>query len=129
MDNGESELPITQQPESECRSLRIPEDDKDVLVRAILRLRDDQRDVFLLHRMAGMTYAEISARLGMPSEDVQAALAAALLILAQAVTLPSPDAPSASRGSAKASVQERSVLLSEKIGVTAALRLGTTNPS
>ena len=61
------------------------EDEEQVLLRAILKLPTCLRDVFLLHRMAGMTYSEIGLHLGMTQETVQASLAAALLRLTRAV--------------------------------------------
>lgn len=51
-------------------------------MRAILRLPPDPRDVFLLHRMAGMSYEEIGMRLDIAPEVVQTKLAGALVSLA-----------------------------------------------
>lgn len=61
---------------------RSQANEKRVLVKAILRLPVNLRDVFLLHRMAGLSYGEIGLRLGMDSEAVEAALADALVWLA-----------------------------------------------
>ena len=66
------------------------EDYGEVLVRAILKLPARLRDVFLLHRMAGMTYIEIGLHLGMTPETVQASLAAALVRLMRAVPTSAP---------------------------------------
>lgn len=55
--------------------------EKRVLVKAILQLPADRRDVFLLHRMAGLSYGEIGMRLGMDSQAVESALADALVWL------------------------------------------------
>jgi DNA-directed RNA polymerase specialized sigma24 family protein len=60
-------------------------DDGRSLVRAVIRLPTNLRDVFLLHRMAGMTYDEIGARLGLDTEKVQARLASALIRLGRAL--------------------------------------------
>lgn len=58
---------------SRRRSSRPAKADKQrALVRAILRLPPDPRDVFLLHRMAGMSYEEIGHQLGMEREAVLA---------------------------------------------------------
>ena len=75
--------PSTPQPRT-CRKAPA-EDDAQRLVRAIPKLPARLRDVFLLHRMAGMTYIEIGLHLGMTSETVQALLAAALVRLTRAL--------------------------------------------
>ena len=68
---------------SRRRSSRPAKADKQrVLVRAILRLPPDPRDVFLLHRMAGMSYEEIGLHLGMAPEAVRTSLVEALVVLA-----------------------------------------------
>lgn len=64
------------------RRRRRQADDRRDLIKAILRLPMQLRDVFLLHRMAGMPYGEIGMRLGMEPEAVEAALAEALVRLA-----------------------------------------------
>ena len=51
---------------------------KCALARAILQLPADLRDVFLLHRIAGLSYPEISDQLGIKRNVVQAYLAEAL---------------------------------------------------
>lgn len=66
------------------------EDERQVLLRAILRLPPRLRDVFLLHRMAGMTYPEIALHLGMTPKAVERSLAAALVRLRKAVPLGNP---------------------------------------
>lgn len=65
-------------------------DERQVLVRAILKLPTRLRDVFLLHRMAGMTYPEIGLHLGMTPKAVEISLAAALLRLMRAVPTSDP---------------------------------------
>ena len=59
----------------------------DVLKAAILRLPTNLRDVFVLHRFAGLTYGEIGLRLGLTPEAVQARFAAALVRLVRAVRI------------------------------------------
>ena len=58
-----------------------------VLKAAILRLPTNLRDVFVLHRFAGLTYVEIGLRLGLTPEAVQARFADALGRLARAVRI------------------------------------------
>ena len=53
-------------------------DQKSALAKAILQLPADLRDVFLLHRMAGLSYEEIGKQLGIERDVVQAYLAEAL---------------------------------------------------
>lgn len=60
---------------------------EDVLAAAILRLPTNLRDVFVLHRFAGLTYGEIGLHLGVTPEAVQARFAAALVRLARAVRI------------------------------------------
>lgn len=60
-------------------------DEKQVLVRAILKLPTRLRDVFLLHRMAGMSYSDIGLHLGLTPKAVETSLAAALVRLMRAV--------------------------------------------
>ncbi len=79
--------PSTPQPKT--RRKGPAEDDGQRLVRAILKLPARLRDVFLLHRMAGMTYIEIGLHLGMTPETVQASLAVALVRLTR--TIPASD--------------------------------------
>lgn len=50
-------------------------------VREIVALPTELRDVFVLNRMTGMTYDEISSHLGIDPEAVQTRLAAALVRL------------------------------------------------
>ncbi|MBK1969758.1 MULTISPECIES: sigma factor-like helix-turn-helix DNA-binding protein [Brevundimonas] len=59
-------------------------DQKNALARAILQLPADLRDVFLLHRMAGLSYEEISQQLGIERTVVQAYLAEALARIVRA---------------------------------------------
>lgn len=63
-------------------------DKKRALVRAILRLPPDPRDVFLLHRMAGMSYHEIGLHLNMVPEAVRTNLVEALVLLANGAGAP-----------------------------------------
>lgn len=70
-------------------------DDNRALVRAILQLSPDRRDVFLLHRMAGMSYEEIGSHLEMAPDDVQTNLAEAMAELAIAEAAPASTRPSA----------------------------------
>lgn len=74
--------PSTPQPKT-GRKGKV-EEKRQVLVRAILRLPTCLRDVFVLHRMAGMTYSEIGLHLGMTPEAVETSLAAALVRLTRA---------------------------------------------
>lgn len=60
-------------------------DGKRILVKAVLRLPTDLRDVLLLHRMAGLSCEQIGAHLGMETGVVQAHLAEALAQLIQAI--------------------------------------------
>ncbi|MFZ4166035.1 sigma factor-like helix-turn-helix DNA-binding protein [Brevundimonas sp. NPDC058933] len=53
-------------------------DQKRALARAILQLPADLRDVFLLHRMTGLSFEEIGQQLGIERTGVQAYLAEAL---------------------------------------------------
>lgn len=66
------------------------EDERQVLIRAILNLPTRLRDVFLLNRMAGMTYSEIGLHLGMTPKAVETSLVAALVRLARAVPKSDP---------------------------------------
>ena len=72
------------------RRRRRQPDEKRILVRAILRLPADLRDVFLLHRMARLSYEQIGEHLGMERDAVQARLAEALAWIVRAT--PSPEA-------------------------------------
>lgn len=77
---------IPSKPRPKTHRKRPTEHDGQVLVRAILKLPTGLRDVFLLNRMAGMTYTEIGLHLGMAPKAVETSLAAALVRLTQAVT-------------------------------------------
>lgn len=74
----------TSKPRPKTRPNRRAEDDGQVLVGAILKLPVGLRDVFLLNRLAGMTYGEIGLHLQMTPEAVEASLAAALVRLTRA---------------------------------------------
>lgn len=77
-------------PRPKTRRKGQAEDDGRVLVRAILKLPRRLRDVFLLHRMAGMTYSEIGLHLGIDPKAVETSLAAALIRLMRAVPASDP---------------------------------------
>lgn len=72
-------------PRTQTLRKAAAEDEREVLVRAILKLPPRLRDVFLLNRMAGMSYSEIGLHLGIAPKAVQASLAAALVRLTRAV--------------------------------------------
>lgn len=55
-----------------------------ILVRAILNLPTNLRDVFLLNRMASQPYDQIGEHLGMETDEVQAHLAEALVQIGRA---------------------------------------------
>ncbi len=59
-------------------------DQKRALAKAILQLPADLRDVFLLHRMAGLSFEEIGQQLGIKRAVVQAYLAEALARIVRA---------------------------------------------
>jgi RNA polymerase sigma factor (sigma-70 family) len=59
-------------------------DQKRALARAILQLPANLRDVFLLHRMAGLSFDEIGQQLGIERTVVQAYLAEALARIVRA---------------------------------------------
>ncbi len=60
-------------------------DQKRALAKAILQLPADLRDVFLLHRMAGLSFEEIGQQLGLERTVVQAYLAEALARIVRAM--------------------------------------------
>lgn len=55
--------------------------ERQALIQAIVELPPEARDVFLLHRMAGLRYDEIGLHLNMSPVAVQAHLAEALVLL------------------------------------------------
>ena len=59
-------------------------DQKRALAKAILQLPADLRDVFLLHRMAGLSFEEIGQQLSIERTVVQAYLAEALARIVRA---------------------------------------------
>lgn len=68
------------------RRREAPEDREcRTLIRAIRSLPRDCRDVFLLHRFAGMSLEQIAEHLGIDQKAVEARLAAALVRLSRAV--------------------------------------------
>lgn len=66
------------QPNKESR-------ERQVLVRAIRRLPRRSREVFVLHRFAGMPLEQIAEHLGIEKRAVEKRLAAALVRLSRAV--------------------------------------------
>lgn len=70
--------PPPSQPNEESRK-------RQVLVRAIRRLPRRSRNVFVLHRFAGMPLEQIAEHLGVENRVVEARLAEALLQLSRAV--------------------------------------------
>ncbi|MEJ8406486.1 sigma-70 family RNA polymerase sigma factor [Brevundimonas vesicularis] len=66
---------------------QFDEEDRErrVLVRAIRHLPRDCRDVFLLHRFAGMPLDQIAENQGIDQQVVEARLAKALVRLSRAV--------------------------------------------
>lgn len=66
------------------RRRRRQANEKSILVKAILRLPADLRDVFLLHRMAGLSYEQIGEHLGIERDVAQARLAEALARIVRA---------------------------------------------
>ncbi|MCK6105283.1 sigma-70 family RNA polymerase sigma factor [Brevundimonas sp. EYE_349] len=64
---------------------RSAEERQRILVRAIRRLSRDCRDVFVLHRFAGMSLEQIAERLGIDQQAAEARLAEALVRLSRAV--------------------------------------------
>lgn len=77
-------------PRPQTRRNAAAEDERQVLVRAILKLPNRLRDVFVLHRMAGMTYSEIGLHLGTTPKAVEISLAGALVRLTRAVPTSDP---------------------------------------
>lgn len=66
---------------------QLDDDDSErqVLVRVIRRLPRHYRDVFVLHRFAGMSPDQIAEHLGIEQQAVEARLAEALVRLSRAV--------------------------------------------
>lgn len=81
-------MPSNPRPKTCCKAAAKGE--RQILVQAILKLPTRLRDVFLLHRMAGMSYSEIGLHLGMTPEAVETSLAAALVRLMRAVPTSDP---------------------------------------
>lgn len=77
-------------PRPQTRRRAATKDERQVLVRAILKLPIRLREVFLLHRMAGMSYSDIGLHLGMTPKAVETSLAAALVRLTRAVAASDP---------------------------------------
>lgn len=72
-------------PRPKPHSRRRVRDNGQALSGAILRMPPDLRDVFLLNRMAGLTYEQTGFHLGIAPEAVQAKLAAALVRLTRVI--------------------------------------------
>lgn len=77
-------------PQPQTRRKAAAKDERQVLAQAIVKLPRDLRDVFLLHRMAGMSYSEIGLHLGMTPKAVETSLVAALVRLTRAVPTSDP---------------------------------------
>jgi RNA polymerase sigma factor (sigma-70 family) len=77
---------MKRQQASSRRSLSdsAADDQKRALARAILQLPADLRDVFLLHRMAGLSFEEIGQQLGIKRTVAHAHLAEALARIVRA---------------------------------------------
>lgn len=54
-----------------------------LLIRAITELPTETRDVFVLHRMAGLSYDQIAEVLGIDRERVQAQFTSALVQISE----------------------------------------------
>ena len=63
----------------------IAQERLDQVRAALSRLKPRTRDVFLMHRVEGMTYREIAGRLGLSVSAVEKHIAKAALLLAQNV--------------------------------------------
>lgn len=68
----------------QCLKRSAAPDQKRALARTILELPADLRDVFLLHRMAGLSFEAISQQLGIERAVVQAYLAEGLARIVRA---------------------------------------------
>ncbi len=64
-----------------------PHNTQQVMSYAVLRLRREARDVFLLNHIKALDYAQIARHLGLPVADVQAHLADALYEISRTVDL------------------------------------------
>ena len=64
-----------------------PHNAQQALSYAVLRLRRETRDVFLLNHIKALDYALIARHLGLPIADVQAHLAEALYEISRTVDL------------------------------------------
>lgn len=64
-----------------------PHNTLQVMSYAVLRLRREARDVFLLNHIKALDYALIARHLGLPIADVQAHLAEALYEISRTVEL------------------------------------------
>ena len=64
-----------------------PHDTQQVISYAVLRLRREARDVFLLNHIKALDYALIARHLGLSIADVQARLAEALFEVSRTVDL------------------------------------------
>lgn len=64
-----------------------PHNGQQVLSYAVLRLRRETRDVFLLNHIKALDYTLIARHLGLPIADVQAHLAEALYEISRTVEL------------------------------------------
>jgi len=64
-----------------------PHNAQQVMSYAVLRLRRETRDVFLLNLFEGLDYALIARRLGLSIDDVQARLTDALCEISRTIDL------------------------------------------
>jgi len=70
-------------PVKRQRVSRAKSKEHRLLIRAITELPTETRDVFVLHRMAGLPYDQIAEVLGIDRERVQAQLAGALVQISE----------------------------------------------
>lgn len=64
-----------------------PHNTQQVMSYAVLRLRQEMRDVFLLNHIKALDYALIAHHLGVTAADVQARLAEALFEISRTIDL------------------------------------------
>jgi len=74
-----------------------PHDTTSVCAYAVMGLPATTRDVFLLHRVAGLSYPAIASHLALDPQTVEAHVSAALLELGQTLNLVSASRPSRSK--------------------------------
>lgn len=79
-----------------------PHDTTSVCAYAVLGLPSTTRDVFLLHRVAGLTYSAIADHLTLDPQTVECHISAALLEIGQTLNLVSASWPFSGRRQRKA---------------------------